>query len=154
MTYRPGRHIYFAAGFFSPRQRDLCDFVESLEVLPDMPIYSPRTDGGVLKPDSSTEEIKETFESNKVAIETSVFVLAVVDDFDPGVIWEMGYAHAKGKAILAFSEVEGRTLNVMLAGACPLGFIVGRPELKRVLKKFNGWNDDALPYNTWSGEIQ
>ncbi len=153
MTYSPGRHLYLAAGFFNDEQRDLCHFVEALETQ-SMPIYSPRSDGGVLTPSSTNDVVQEVFESNKVAISGAAIVLCVVDDFDPGVLWEMGYAHAKGIPSLAYSGIEGRGLNVMLAGGCELGFINGRPNLREVLRRWNGSYEHAFPRNTWSGEIQ
>lgn len=149
MTYAPGRHIYLAAPFFNDRQRDLCSFIEGLES-DTHPIYSPRHDGGVLNPKAPVEEIEAIFESNKTAIETADWVLAVIDDFDPGVVWEMGYAHARNPRVLGYSDVPGRGLNVMLAGSCPLGFVNGRDNLARLMDRFY----IKFPRNTWSGEIQ
>ncbi len=153
MTYTPGKHVYLAAGFFNDEQKNLCSFVESLETSV-MPVYSPRLDGGVLTPASTNDTISEVFESNKAAIGVASIVLAVIDDYDPGVLWEMGYAHAKHVPALGFSGVEGRGLNVMLAGGCALGFINGRNDLESCLRDWNGVNDGAFPRNTWSGEIQ
>lgn len=152
MMQQPGKHFYLAAGFFNDQQRDLCAFVEGYEAM-GQPIYSPRRDGFVLKPDATTEERRSVFESNTLAIETASWVLAVVDDFDPGVIWEMGYAFAHGIPTLGYSDVEGRGLNVMLAGSCELGFINGRVALADLL---NGGDDvwSKFPRNTWRGEIQ
>lgn len=149
MAYRPGRHVYLAAGFFTEQQVAVCNYVEGFHST-DHPIYSPRLDGGVLKPDSSSLEIAEVFNSNKVAIDVADWVLAVIDDFDPGVIWEIGYAHARGAKILGYSDVPGRGLNVMLAGACNLGFVNGRDDLAKVFRRWPA----EFPKNTWSGEIQ
>jgi nucleoside 2-deoxyribosyltransferase len=81
--------------------------------------------------------------------------LAVIDDFDAGVIWEMGYAHARGKSILGYSDIEGRGLNVMLAGCCNLGFVNGRSALTDIMKQHNLLPDGSyFPKNTWSGHIQ
>ena len=154
MTYKPGRHLYLAAGFFNDAQQDLCTFVEHLETH-QMPVYSPRLDGGVLTPASTIDTISEVFESNKRAINLASVVLAVIDDYDPGVLWEMGYAHAQGIPTLGFSDVEGRGLNVMLAGGCALGFVTGRDALTTVLKTWGGAISLlAFPMNTWAGEIQ
>lgn len=152
MTYKAGQHMYLAAGFFNDEQRALCEFVESFESSL-APIYSPRKDGGVLRPTSSQREISMTFDNNKISIENARWVLAVIDDFDPGVMWEMGYAHAKGVSILGYSDVMGRGLNVMLAGACNLGFVNGRDSLQQIIVDWRSgfWN---FPKNTWSGEIQ
>ena len=149
MTYKPGRHIYFAAPFFNDAQRNLCDFVEGLGSAAN-PIYSPRIDGGVLKPDSNDEQRAEVFESNKRAMRVAAWVLAVVDDFDSGVIWEMGYSHAKGVPTLGYSDIKGRGLNVMLAGSCDLGFINGRGNLRKLMEQ----EFIDFPKNTWSGAVQ
>lgn len=151
MTYKPGKHIYFAAGFFNDEQRSLCDFVEGLES-EWTPIYSPRKDGGVLKPDSSDQVRKEVFDSNTISIATANWVLAVVDDFDAGVMWEMGYAHAKGIPTLGYTDHKDRGLNVMLAGSCNLGFIQGRDDLEAAFKMLQV-GEEPFPRNTWGGRI-
>lgn len=145
MVFKEQEHVYLAAPFFNDKQRELCDFIEAHNAV----IYSPRKDGGVLKPDSSNEERKEIFESNTNAIDSAAWVLAVIDDFDAGVLWEMGYAWGVKKDTLGYSDVEGRGLNVMLAGSCNLGFINGRQQLSAILNKRT-----YFPYNTWRGEIQ
>ncbi len=150
MTYQPGQHIYFAAPFFNDAQRQLCDFVEGLGSGLN-PIYSPRHDGGVLKPNSNDAQRAEVFESNKRAINVADWILAVVDDFDAGVIWEMGYGHAKGVPTLGYSDIKGRGLNVMLAGSCNLGFTNGRADLRKLFELDHPIN---FPRNTWSGEVQ
>lgn len=153
MTYKEGWHIYLAAPFFNDEQRDLCTFVEGLSIRAEgtegWPIYSPRLDGGVLKPDSNDFERQEVFESNTNAIGNASWVLAVIDNFDAGVLWEMGYAHAVKTPTLGYSDVEGRGLNVMLAGSCDLGFINGREALKEILTRTS-----PFPRNTWRGKIQ
>jgi nucleoside 2-deoxyribosyltransferase len=154
MTFKPGWHVYLAAPFFNDQQRELCSWVEQFDSY-SLPIYSPRLDGGMLRPDSDTQEINSVFESNKNAIKVADFILAVVDDFDPGVIWEMGYGHARGKSILGYSDIPGRGLNVMLAGCCNLGFVNGRNDLRRIFEEHRQLRDGkAFPRNTWSGEIQ
>lgn len=153
MTVIAGKHMYLAAPFFNDQQRDLCDFIESFETS-EIVIYSPRKDGGVLKPNDTVENIRNTYEENCLQISNASFMLAVIDDFDPGTIWEIGYGTRAGTPILAYSDVAGRGLNVMLAGSADLGFINGRDELTSFFKAFAGWNWDAFPRNTWSGEIQ
>ncbi len=151
MTYKPGVHIYLAAPFFNDIQRSLCDFIEGFET-DDQPIYSPRKDGGVLRPDSTNSERLEVFTGNTTAMSSARWVLAVIDDFDTGVLWEMGYAHARVIPTLGYSDVEDRGLNVMLAGSCDLGFINGRANLFDLLDSVDVW--EAFPRNTWRGEIQ
>ncbi len=153
MTFKAGQHIYLAAPFFNDEQKALCSFIERLAT-DHNPIYSPRLDGGVLRPDSSNEKRQEIFESNTDAIDNAAWVLAVVDDFDAGVLWEMGYAWGAAAKTLGFSGVEGRGLNVMLAGSCDLGFVNGTGPLEEVFHQIKIGYVDPFPRNTWRGEIQ
>jgi len=155
MTCKPGLHMYLAAGFFNESQAILCSFIERFET-DWLPIYSPRNDGFVLMPEASDSEREEIFTGNVLAIEHCAFMLAVIDDFDTGVVWEMGYAFAFGTPVLAYSDVPGRGLNVMLAGGCALGFINGRVNLSAVLGQVGSGKDIAqlAPRNTWRGAIR
>lgn len=150
--YQPGKHVYLAAGFFNDDQRAVCTAIENMAEEAGVPLYSPRHDGGVLVPDATEEEREFIFRSNVVAIEVADWVLAVIDDFDPGVIWEMGLAYGKSPT-LAFSNVPGRGLNVMLAGSANLGFINGLSELGSLFNNFRAGAVDPFPRNTWSGKI-
>lgn len=154
MTYAPGRHVYLAAPFFNDEQRAVCDSIERTFAKVGLPLYSPRLDGGVLRPDSSQEIIKSTFNENVLSIRTASWILAVIDDFDPGTIWEMGAAFSLGVETLAFTSVPDRGLNVMLQGSSKLGFIHGVEELEGIIRKWAGFDASAFPRNTWSGSVQ
>ena len=145
--------VYLAAPFFNDKQRNLCQFIESMEGT-DLLVYSPRRDGGMLEPDSTIYNRNRIFKSNTAAINASRWILVVIDDFDPGVLWEMGYAHAQGIPTLAYSDVPGRGLNVMLAGSSELGFVNGRPDLNELFYRVGEDLKCAFPRNTWSGEIE
>ena len=58
-------------------------------------------------------------------------MLAVIDDFDPGTMWEMGYGACFGIDIYTFSD-KGYGLNVMLAG-CSKGHAKGMTQLREML---------------------
>ena len=148
-------HCYLAGPFFNETQVNLIKFLEALKS-EMMPIYSPMSDGFVLKPDASNEEREEVFTSNTDAIDHSHFMLAVIDDFDPGTIWEMGYAFGKGVPILAYSDVPGRGLNVMLAGSSELGFVNGKEAIAGIFSQLAQGKaiDEMAPKNTWRGDIQ
>ena len=145
--------VYLAAPFFNDKQRDVCKFIESLENSSQL-VYSPRRDGGMLEPDSTIYERNRIFKSNTAAINASAWILVVVDDYDAGVLWEMGYAHAQGVPTLTYSDVPGRGLNVMLAGSSGLGFVNGRLDLQYLFKRLYLDGSKAFPRNTWSGEIE
>ena len=148
-------HCYLAGPFFNETQVNLIKFMESLKCK-EMLIFSPMTDGFVLKPDASAKDREEIFSSNTDAIDEAEFVLAIIDDFDPGTIWEMGYAYGLGIPILAYSDVPGRGLNVMLAGSSELGFVNGREDITAIFWQLAQGKDvwEMAPRNTWRGEIQ
>ena len=153
--FKNREHCYLAAPFFNDEQRNLATYIEGMETI-DQPIYSPRKDGYVLSPDATNEQRKEIFDSNVMAIVAARFVLCVIDNFDPGVMFELGVAYRAAVPVLAYSDVEGRGLNVMLAGAASLGFINGREDLKSLFKQLRTdvSIEDIAPRNTWAGEIQ
>lgn len=161
--FKDREHCYLAAPFFTTEQIQLVAFIENLDLEPmrggyaaGQTIYSPRNDGLVLKTTATDQERSQVFAENVRAILAARFVLAVIDDFDPGVIFEVGFAYGQGVPILAYSDVPGRGLNVMLAGAADLGFVNGRPELAALFARFTGgvYIDDVAPRNTWAGDIQ
>ena len=145
--------VYLAAPFFNDKQRGLCRFVESMEDTNQL-VYSPRKDGGMLTQDATKSEQNRIFQSNIAAINASRWILVVVDDYDPGVLWEMGFAHAQGIPTLTYSDVPGRGLNVMLAGSSELGFVNGRDALKQLFVNITLDGVISFPRNTWSGEIE
>lgn len=159
--FKDREHCYLAAPFFNLDQLEVVKFIESLDLEPlrngsIQPIYSPRQDGFMLKRKATDQERAQVFAENVKAILAARFVLAVIDDFDPGVVFEVGFAYGQGIPILAYSDVPGRGLNVMLAGAADLGFVNGRPELAKLFARFHVgvYINDVAPYNTWAGEIQ
>ena len=160
MSFVSGKHVYLAAPFFNDVQRGLCTRIEERAAKHQedglLHIYSPRNDGFVLTPDASNEDRKEIFDSNTAAIDAAAWVLAVIDDFDAGVLWEMGYAFAQDVPVLGYSDVAGRGLNVMLAGSCELGFVNGWDTLRALLDQVNNGvhYTKVMPYNTWRGEVQ
>jgi len=66
-------------------------------------------------------------------IEKSDGLFAVLDGKDPGTIWEMGYASALGKPVVAFTEGEP-FFSLMLDGSAL--WINGFGEIDEKVKKF------------------
>ncbi len=108
--------VYIAAPFFSPVQAATVLALENLLVRGDgIAYYSPR-DEGMLKDMTETERKERMtyiFERNKEMINWCTHVLAVIDDYDTGTVWEMGYACALGKKIVTFTD-HYYDINVML----------------------------------------
>jgi len=77
--------------------------------------YSPQRDCSVvLHANSPMEDRNLVYDENVIAMEECNIVVAYIDDFDPGTIWEMGFAQARGKHILTYSR-RGFDLNLMLS---------------------------------------
>jgi len=146
--------FYLAAPFFNDEQREVCQAIEDAAKNAGVRCFSPRRDAGVLRPDSSEFDRRAVFNHNLIGLRNSKYVLARIDDFDPGVLWEIGYAYALQVPIVAFSTVPGRGLNLMLAQSA-IGFI---SELSNVLLFLRSGVKDAFDWTPvkrlWEGEIQ
>ena len=129
--------IYLAAPFFTPSQLELVKYVEDTLVWfktsypeKEIRVYSPRLGNGVITEMTREERLKMSptiFRSNVDEIKRANLVFAVVDDRDPGVIWEMGYAYGIGVPIVSFTD-KGYGLNVMVK-ECVTAHVKGREEL-------------------------
>jgi nucleoside deoxyribosyltransferase len=108
--------VYIASPFFNEKQLELVKKIEHELEAHSIQYYSPRLDG-VLK-DMSREERRKNaqmiYNRNIENIEDSDWILAVIDNFDPGTVFEIGFAAAIGKRIVTLSN-ENYGLNVMLA---------------------------------------
>ena len=107
--------IYIAAPFFSPKQLAVVKSIEDLLDEYDVNHFSPR-DGGVLMNTpgiSRADKGKAIYDSNVEYLNWCTHVIAVIDDYDTGTVWEMGYAHAKEKGIFTYSSQQFG-INIML----------------------------------------
>ncbi len=94
--------IYLAAPLFSEAERTFNASVARLLSSSLFEVHLPQEAGD----DSGTRDIKEQerlFSINKTALEDSDIVVAIIDgaDADSGTAWEMGYAFAQGKQVIA-----------------------------------------------------
>ena len=87
---------------------------------------------------------------------SSDIILARIDDFDPGTIWEIGFAYGRrlleaspGLAVVhfphprvyAYTTVPTRGLNLMLAQSVD-GFLKGLPSVYKFLQEMAFKNSD------------
>lgn len=109
--------IYIAGPFFNEQELLAIQEIESVCIAHELKHFSPRLEGGVLK-DMTDEERKaasdSVYEMNVRGIEQSDCIIAIIDNFDPGTMFELGYAAAKQKRIITVSN-NNYGLNVMLA---------------------------------------
>lgn len=110
------KSVYIAAPFFTASQLSLVVRIEELLEEQNIPYFSPRSSGTLI--DMTEEERKaakkEIYDLNIYKIEESDVMIACIDDFDTGTVFEMGYGAARGKRMISTSA-NGHGLNVMLA---------------------------------------
>ncbi|KRK74473.1 hypothetical protein FD30_GL002222 [Levilactobacillus namurensis DSM 19117] len=109
--------VYLSGPWFAPGEPERLGALENL--MNDMGIsyYSPRLDGIDLTPDATDADRDAVFADNTAHLKTAKLVLAVVDDYDTGTIWETGMAFGREIPIAYYMETlkTGETFNVMLA---------------------------------------
>jgi len=132
---RTSFNVYLASPFFSPKQRELLDSLREKLLNLDLSVYSPMHDGEILSKNPSSPERIHVFESNTEAINSSDIVVAIIDDRDMGVIWEIGYAYAKGKPIITYTN-EKYGLNVMIA-QCVIAHVNDMSILESILNELS-----------------
>lgn len=146
---------YFAAGWFTPKQSELYDkLTKILREYSELEWFVPR-DLGINLQEKSPEERKLLI--NKVfALDTGMilltaktdgFILAVIDDYDVGMVWECGFAFGIGLGRLPIITYTDKDygLNVMLRQSAA-AHIRGVGELENFLKRYiyHGANTQAL----------
>jgi len=130
--------VYLAGPFFNDTQLNVVEKVKKILESLNIKYYSPKDEMRYFKGDPP-EKAKKCFDLNIVAMNDCDFMLAIIDDFDPGTMFEMGYMCCQNKRILAYSDIPGRGLNLMLSQSC-VGFANGLRELADILVKINSNN--------------
>jgi len=142
--------IYLASPFFNPQQDQVVEDLKRSMGRFSLEYYSPKDQFRVNFKTDPPEKLEQCFQANIKAIREADLILAVIDDFDPGTVWEMGYAFANKKPILAFSAVPGRGLNLMLSQSC-VGFCNGVAELEVILDRYKKLR--RIDSVSWKGEV-
>lgn len=140
--------IYVASGWFKPGHLEELEKLETILRVKHMKFFSPRLKSNC-PPDADKSIRRNTFFGNVKAINACGLVFARVDDYDPGTVWEMGYAYGRAP-IVAWSLVPDRKLNLMLAEACD-GFVNGWVQ---ILDFFNDGQFDLKVAQQWKGAIE
>jgi nucleoside deoxyribosyltransferase len=117
---------YLAGPFFNDEQLAVIARLEMLYKMHNHPFFSPRLEC-FCPPKATPEQRRDTFMKNVTHIERAGYVLARIDDFDPGTMWELGYAYAHKIPLYAYTVVPDRGLNLMLA--------------ESGMKLIQGWDD-------------
>jgi len=146
---------YFAMGWFTPKASKLYDkLTKVLREYPELEWFIPR-DLGINLQKKSPEE-RELLINKVFALDTGMillvaktdgFMLAVVDDYDVGMVWETGFAFgiSLGKLPIVTYTDKDYGLNVMLRQSA-VAHIRGVNELRTFLHGYvnNGADTQAL----------
>lgn len=109
---KPGP-IYLASPFFTMSELRVVEEARELLSAAGCEVFSPYHDVGLGGP--------EVAEKDLVGLDASDRVLAVLDGCDPGTIFEVGYAVAKGKTVIVYAEnVPKEQLTMMKGTSCIL----------------------------------
>lgn len=128
--------IYVAGPLYTPGERSYLEQVCRICESCGFRTYLPHRDAGVAPADGSVTE--PFFEQDKRALDECQIVVAVLNgaDVDSGTAWEMGYAYARGAALVGIYEDTRKwdvnaAFNLMLT--CSSTMIASKRSLRREL---------------------
>lgn len=106
--------IYLASPFFNDREREVLTFAETALRRRGFEIFSPREHEVRDCKEGSSQWCRKVFELDRDALDAcdTVVVIYHGNYSDSGTAWECGYAHGKGKKIVAVQL--GNDSNIMV----------------------------------------
>lgn len=146
--------IYLAGGWFTPEAMETQVRIEELAAKFGWPVFSPRKEL-LLTKESTKSDIERCFFLNNHGLRKCRLILANVEGFDTGTLWEMGAAFAYGTPVVIYSPNPDRKLNVMLAQGSQ-GFLAGweaieeffKPQTADHMRNFHFNWEVAKPWNS------
>ena len=107
--------IYIAGPFFNEEQVELIEAIETCLDFNQLEYYSPRSEGVLMNmtPEEKKARMKYIFDKNIEMLNAADTVIAVIDNYDTGTVFEIGYAYAKGKRIITITD-NYYGVNVMI----------------------------------------
>lgn len=105
----PDKQIYLAGPFFTFTERWLVNEVWTIFKGMNLKVFSPFHDVGHGK-------AEDVVEKDIIGLNESEIVFAILDDLDSGTLFELGYAVAQGKKVIAFVQNESEEALKMLEG--------------------------------------
>lgn len=122
--------IYLGAPFFNPAQLKLVEELE--DIFSAHQVFSPRKEGIMtnMTPEERRSQARRLFKQNVDNIDWCDILLAVIDDRDVGVMFELGYAFARGRDIVTFTN-QSYGLNIMIS-ECSQVHLQGLDEARRL----------------------
>lgn len=131
---------YVAGPLFTPGERNYLEEIDKICKELGIQAFLPHRDAGLLVSGASIEATKRIFEKNTEALQYADIVIGVLNGVmaDDGTAWEMGYAYAQGKPVIAIVEDTRlkivTNINPMLLNSVHL--VQSLEELKKALIKY------------------
>lgn len=110
--------VYIAGPFFNDKQKDLIKRIENELDKYGIKYFSPRSEGVLIDmtPEEKEKQMSKIYNSNINHMIDCKCMLAIIDDWDTGTVFEMGYAKCLNKPIFTLSDND-YGLNVMIRQA-------------------------------------
>lgn len=108
--------IYIAAPFFNPEQVKIVEEIEKHLTENELEYFSPREFGVIKDTPMTDDRMQRIYDMNIRMLGACNGMVAVIDDYDTGTIFEIGHMAASNRLIVSYSS-QGHGLNVMLAKA-------------------------------------
>jgi len=138
--------VYLAAPFFNPTQNAVLTEIEGTLTMLNFTVISPRKSGLILKdmtPEQRRLAAPVVYKKNIVDMKSCQIMLAVIDDRDPGTMFELGFAACLGIDTYTFTSHD-YGLNVMISGGVR-GHARGMSQLREMMHAVkNGANTDRF----------
>ena len=126
--------VYLACGWATKDQRKSLD--DARQVLNKLGIsnYATYYDGVKPEKESPLRRWGMAFRMSLGELHYCRAMVAVIDDFDPVTMWQMGYFYPK--PVIAYTSMPNRGLNIRLA-ECFTAFANGKKELTEILSQLD-----------------
>lgn len=110
--------VYIAGPFFNDKQKELIQRIEYTLEEYGMQYFSPRSEGVLVEmtPEEKEKQMEIIYNSNIQHMKDCKCMIAVIDDWDTGTVFEIGYAKALNKPVFTLSDCD-YGLNVMIRQA-------------------------------------
>jgi len=144
--------FYLASGWFTPDQLKSMNDVHDLLTRIGVNHYAPYWDGIRLDATAQEPERGKAFRMDLGELHYCKYMIAVIDDFDPGTIWEMGQFFPK--PVIAYTSVPQRGLNLMLAESV-VAFANSIKNLETLVSNIEllSYSSQYAPNPVWTGEV-
>lgn len=130
-------NIYLAAPFFNKSQLDFVKALEKAFEENNINYFSPRSEGTLkdMTLEEKAKEMRKIFESNITHINNCDIMVAVIDDWDTGTVFEIGFAYGMDVPIFTISAKDFG-LNVMIRQAVECH----NTQIKNLLINIDEWS--------------